>query len=116
VRILSLKRVFLEEKELIQKRDGQQFNGDSLREKLELNQFSIVDWRIIKEVYKRPLSLQEIQKETKFTYRQVYHNCKKLHKWGYLNKLKDAVVIYSAPSSKELRQDVMDRYYDIMEA
>ncbi len=84
---------------------------------MDFDSLSITDWRIIKEVYKRPLSLQEIQSETNFPYHKVFYHCKKLNKRSprLLEKVKSSCVIYSAPSSKELRQQVMDRYYDIME-
>jgi hypothetical protein len=82
---------------------------------MDLDHLSITDWRIIKEVYKRPLSLHEIQQETKFPYHKVFYHCKQLHKQELLEKVKSSCVIYSAPSSKELRSIVMDRYYDIME-
>jgi DNA-binding MarR family transcriptional regulator len=87
------------------------FNGDIV----ELHWLSLTDWRIIKYVYKQPLSLQEIQEETKYPYHTVRYHCDNLHKWGLLEKKKSACCIYSAPSSKDLQEQVMNRYYDIME-
>lgn len=90
---------------------GQIFNGDTL----DLNHLSIIDWRIIKEVYqKESLSLKEIRQATKLPYYTVRYHCAALYKWGLVEKNRSACCIYSAPSSNDLKEDVMNGYYDIM--
>jgi hypothetical protein len=82
---------------------------------MDLDHLTITDWRIIKQVSDRPLSLQELKQVTPFPYYTLRYHCKKLHHWRILEKKKSACVIYSMTSSNVLRQQIMDRYYDIME-
>ena len=90
--------------------------GDTV---FDLDHLSLIDWRIIKKVYLSDgmrVPLHEIQNETKYPYHTVRYHCKCLYKFGLLEKERSSYVSYFAPSSKDLQEIVMNRYYDIMEA
>ena len=90
---------------------GQPFNGDTM----EYDDLTIHDWRIIKEVNKRPISIQELQDNTKLNYQTVAYHCRKLYKKRLFERKKDACCIYFPTSSKQLWEEVMTRYNIIME-